>query len=227
MLVAEGEASPQASSSFRAMVVWMHEQPLVAGRAYLIKHTTRVVRATVRAIRYRVDVNSTEHRNAQRLQINDIGEVEFDAALPLFFDAYAENREMGAMILIDPISNATVGAAMLLAPIAARDPDAVTVKPAALVWLRGLTAEAVTLRDALLQQGHAAVIVDDELIPEASLPAVVRALQLAQVTAISARTVLSREPLAALREIAGDAYFEVAAEALEWLCEDTGSEEQP
>ena len=227
MLVAEGEASPQASSSFRAMVVWMHEQPLVAGRAYLIKHTTRVVRATVRAIRYRVDVNSTEHRNAQRLQINDIGEVEFDAALPLFFDAYAENREMGAMILIDPISNATVGAAMLLAPIAARDPDAVTVKPAALVWLRGLTAEAVTLRDALLQQGHAAVIVDDELIPEASLPAVVRALQLAQVTAISARTVLSREPLAALREIAGDAYFEVAAEALEWVCEDTGSEEQP
>jgi hypothetical protein len=61
------------------------------------------------------------------------------------------------------------------------------------------------------------VIVDDELIPEAALPAVVRALQLAQVTAISARTVLSREPLAALREITGDASFESATEALRWL----------
>ena len=209
------------------MVVWMHEQPLTAGRAYLIKHTTRVVRATVRAIRYRVDVNSAEHRNAARLQINDIGEVEFDAALPLFFDAYAENREMGAMILIDPVSNATVGAAMLLAPIAPPDTHAVTPQPAAFVWLRGLTAEAVTLRDALHRQGRAAVLVDDELIPEASLPAVVRALQLAQVTAISARTVLSREPLAALREIAGASFFEIASEALAWLCEDTVSEEQP
>jgi bifunctional enzyme CysN/CysC/sulfate adenylyltransferase subunit 1 len=227
MLIAEGDPVPQASSSFRAMVVWMHEQPLAAGRAYLIKHTTRVVRATVRAIRYRVDVNSTEHRNAARLQINDIGEVEFDAALPLFFDAYAENREMGAMILIDPVSNATVGAAMLLAPIAPPDTHAVAPQPAAFVWLRGLTADALTLRDALHRQGRPAVLVDDELIPEASLPAVVRALQLAQVTAISARTVLSREPLAALREIAGTSYFESASEALAWLCEDTGSEEQP
>jgi bifunctional enzyme CysN/CysC/sulfate adenylyltransferase subunit 1 len=226
MLVAEGEAAPQASSSFRAMVVWMHEQPLVAGRAYLIKHTTRVVRATARSIRYRVDVNSTEHRKAQRLQINDIGEVEFDAVLPLFFDAYAENREMGAMILIDPISNATVGAAMLLAPIASLDASEAVAKPTAFVWLRGLTAEAITLRDSLLAHGHAAVIVDDELIPEASLAAVVRALQLAQVTAISARTVLSREPLVALREVGGDAFFESPVEAFRWLGVDSSEGSQ-
>jgi bifunctional enzyme CysN/CysC/sulfate adenylyltransferase subunit 1 len=227
MLVAEGDIAPQASSSFRAMVVWMHEQPLVAGRAYLIKHTTRVVRTTVRGIRYRVDVNSAEHRNAQRLQINDIGEVEFDAALPLFFDAYAENREMGAMILIDPISNATVGAAMLLAPIEALDAAVAVAKPTAFVWLRGLTAEALTLRDSLLAHGHAAVIVDDELIPEASLAAVVRALQLAQVTAISARTVLSREPLAALREVGADAFFESPTEALRWLGVDSSEGSLP
>jgi bifunctional enzyme CysN/CysC/sulfate adenylyltransferase subunit 1 len=217
MLVAEGEAAPHADSAFRAMVVWMHERPLTAGSSYLIKHTTRVVRATARAIRYSVDVNSAEHRNAQRLQINDIGEVEFDAALPLFFDAYAENREMGAMILIDPISNATVGAAMLLAPIPPLNTHMVASRPTAFVWLRGLTSEALTLRDSLQSHGIAAVLVDDELIPEASLPAVVRALQLAQVTAISARTVLSREPLAALREIAADAWFESPAPALQWL----------
>ena len=117
MLVAEGDVPPYAGTSFRAMVVWMHEEPLVAGRTYLAKHTTRTVRATVRAIRYRVDVNTAEHRDSSQLHINDIAEVEFDAALPLFFDAYTDNREMGAMILIDPISNATVGAAMIVAAI--------------------------------------------------------------------------------------------------------------
>jgi bifunctional enzyme CysN/CysC/sulfate adenylyltransferase subunit 1 len=122
------------------------------------------------------------------------------------------------MILIDPISNATVGAAMLLAPITPLSVAAVTAtKPAAFVWLRGLSAEALMLRDTLRERGHAALIVDDELIPEASLAAVMRALQLAHVTAISARTVLSRGPLAALKEIAGDAYFESADDALVWL----------
>ena len=218
MLVAEDETGPHAGTAFRAMVVWMHEQPLAAGRIYLAKHTTRTVRATVRSIRYCMDVNSIQECNAAELHINDIAEVEFDTALPLFFDAYTENREMGAMILIDPISNATVGAAMLLAPITPLSVAAVTAtKPAAFVWLRGLSAEALMLRDTLRERGHAALIVDDELIPEASLAAVMRALQLAHVTAISARTVLSRGPLAALKEIAGDAYFESADDALVWL----------
>jgi bifunctional enzyme CysN/CysC/sulfate adenylyltransferase subunit 1 len=221
MLVTDDDVAPQneiqTSSSFRAMVVWMHEQPLAAGRVYLAKHTTRTVRATVRSVRYRVEVLSAEHRHAAKLHINDIGEVEFDAALPLFFDAYTDNREMGAMILIDPISNATVGAAMLLATIAPLDAAAAVANSTAFVWLRGLTGEATALCNSLRERGRAALIVDDELIPEASLAAVLRALQLAHVTAISARTVISREPLAALKEIAGEAYFESAGEALAWL----------
>ena len=96
MLVAENEAAPEQSTAFRAMVVWMHEQPLVVGKTYLAKHTTRTVRATVRAIRYRVDIHSAEQLEATQLQMNDIAEVEFDTSLPLFFDAYAENREMGS-----------------------------------------------------------------------------------------------------------------------------------
>jgi bifunctional enzyme CysN/CysC/sulfate adenylyltransferase subunit 1 len=232
MLVTDDDVPPQneihTSSSFRAMVVWMHEQPLAAGRVYLAKHTTRTVRATVRSVRYRVEVASADQINAAGLNINDIGEVEFDAALPLFFDAYTDNREMGAMILIDPISNATVGAAMLLAPIVPLDVAAVTAaKPAAFVWMRGLSAEALALRNSLRERGQAALIVDDELIPEASLAAVLRALQLAHVTAISARTVISREPLAALKEIAGEAYFESAGGALAWLDEPQSGKERP
>jgi hypothetical protein len=202
------------SSAFRAMVVWMHEQPLVAGRTYLAKHTTRTVRATVRRICYGVDVESTEHRESLRLEMNDIAEVEFDTSLPLFFDAYAENREMGAVILIDPMSNATVGAAMILGVAAQLDAE---IKSAGFVWLRGLPGEAVALRERLMEIGRAAVIVDDALIGEASIAGAVRALQLANVTAISAREELSEETVAAVREVAGEAYFESVDEAAVWF----------
>jgi hypothetical protein len=114
MLVAEGSPEPQSSTRFRAMVVWMHEETLAVGKSYLAKHTTRTVRATVRAIRYSVNVNTTEHQPADELTMNEIAEVEFETSLPLFFDAYAESRSMGSLILIDAISNATVGAAMIV-----------------------------------------------------------------------------------------------------------------
>jgi sulfate adenylyltransferase large subunit len=217
MLVAERQAAPQVSTAFRAMVVWMHEQPLVAGRTYLVKHTTRTVRATVRTIRYGVDIQSTEHRDSSQLQMNDIGEVEFDTSLPLFFDAYAENREMGALILIDPVTNATVGAAMILAATALLEASAREGHATAFVWLRGLPGEAIALREMLRERGLAAVIVDDPLILEGSLAGAVRALHLADVTAISGRAELSESTIAGLREAAGNVYFESLAETEEWL----------
>ena len=224
MLVAEAQTAPQVSTAFRAMVVWMHEQPLVAGQTYLAKHTTRTVRATVRRIRYGVDIQSTEHRESLRLQMNDIAEVEFDTSLPLFFDAYTENREMGALILIDAVTNATVGAGMILAAVAERDELASPVKGAAFVWLRGLPGEASALRERLRERGRAAVVVDDALIPEASLAGAVRALQLADVTAISTRGELSESTIAAVREAAGEAYFEAMDEAFAWLESSTAEE---
>jgi bifunctional enzyme CysN/CysC/sulfate adenylyltransferase subunit 1 len=217
MLIDETQTAPQVSTAFRAMVVWMHEQPLIAGRTYLAKHTTRTVRATVRKIRYGVDIQSTEKRASAQLQMNDIAEVEFDTSLPLFFDAYAENREMGALILIDPVTNATVGAAMIVAAVAPLEKDATQAKGAAFVWLRGLPDAAAALRDALRNQGRAAVIVDDPLISEGSLAGAVRALQLADVTAISARASLSAAPLESVREVAGDNYFESLADASKWI----------
>ncbi len=217
MLVGETQIAPQVSSAFRAMVVWMHEQPLIAGRTYLAKHTTRTVRATVRRVRYRVDIQSAEHRESSQLQMNDIAEVEFDTNLPLFFDAYAENREMGALILIDAVTNATVGAAMILSAAAALEEDSTEAHGAAFVWLRGLPGEAAVLRETLRDRGRAAVIVDDPLILEGSLAGAVRALQLADVTAISARVELREETLAAVREAAGGACFESYAEAAAWF----------
>jgi sulfate adenylyltransferase large subunit len=216
MLVAESESVPHVSTAFRAMVVWMHEQPLVEGRTYLVKHTTRTVRATVRAIRYRVDINTTAHREAGRLEMNDIAEVAFDTSLPLFFDVYAESREMGSLILIDAVSNATVGAAMIVAASEEREEVAVKHAPA-LVLLTGPGDEARALVKHLRGLGHAAVLIDDALIAESALVGAVRALQIAAVTAVSARAGLREETVVALREIAGDAFFESAQAATAWL----------
>jgi sulfate adenylyltransferase large subunit len=180
------DVPPEVSRHFRAMVVWMHEEPLVVGKTYIAKHTTRTVRATVRAIRYRVDVNTLEHGDANRLAMNEIAEVEFETNLPLFFDAYAENRVIGALILIDGLTNATVGAAMISAAVQVAPED--EGRPV-LVLLPGRAALAARVREALSLRGERAVVIDDALIPDNALAAVVRALQLAGVIAVSARAV--------------------------------------
>jgi len=190
---------------------------LIGGQTYLAKHTTRTVRATARRILYGVDIHSTEKRECSHLQMNDIAEVEFDTSLPLFFDAYAMNREMGALILIDAVTNATVGAAMIVDASEPLERSATQAASGAFVWLRGLPDEAATLRDDLRRRGRAAVIVDDPLIPEASLPGVVRALQLVDVSAISARPSLSASTLAAIQEVAGEEYIESPESASKWL----------
>lgn len=191
-------AMPEASRHLRAMVVWMHEEPLVVGRTYIAKHTTRTVRATVRSIRYRVDVNSLAQVDAVQLAMNEIAEVEFETSLPLFFDAYAENRSTGALILIDGVTNATVGAAMIVAAVEASDETAVRV---VLVSVPGRVALAERVVEELHGRGQRAVLVDDALIPDAALVGVVRALQLAGVVAVSARE-LDAEILAKIESFA-------------------------
>ena len=191
MLVAAesaGEALPAVSNRFRAMVVWMHEDPLVVGRTYIAKHTTRTVRATARAIRYRVDVNNLDHLASDTVAMNEIAEVEFETNLPLFFDSYRECRWTGSLILIDALTNATVGAAMIVGPageVAEGAPG--DRKDAALILLPGRGELAVRVRDALAARGERALVIDDALIPDSAVPAVVRALQLAGVIAVSSR----------------------------------------
>jgi sulfate adenylyltransferase large subunit len=194
--VSESDALPEVSRRFRSMVVWMHEEPLVVGRTYVAKHTTRTVRATVRAIRYRVDVNSLAHGPADRLEMNEIAEVEFETNLPLFFDAYRDSRWTGSLILIDGVTNATVGAGMIVAAVESSFEDE---RHTALVLVPGRADLAEQVRDALIARGGRAVVVDDALIPEVSLVGVVRALQLAGVVAVSARVL----DAAVLAEIEG------------------------
>jgi bifunctional enzyme CysN/CysC len=106
---------PQVTQDVQAMVAWMTDTPALTPRSRLIvKHTTRTVKAMVRDISYRLDVNSL-HRDesADRLALNEIGRVAMRLTQPIFCDPYARNRITGGMILIDEATSATVGAAMI------------------------------------------------------------------------------------------------------------------
>jgi bifunctional enzyme CysN/CysC/sulfate adenylyltransferase subunit 1 len=190
-MLVDAAALPDVSHRFRAMVVWMHEEPLAVGRTYFAKHTTRTVRATVRKIDYRVEVNSLDHLTSDAIAMNEIAEVEFETNLPLFFDSYRACRWTGSLILIDALSNATVGAAMIVGPVASIAAEGAALQSEtrrpALILLPGRTELAQRIRDGLIAQGERSVVIDDPLIADSDLPVVARALALAGVIALSSR----------------------------------------
>jgi sulfate adenylyltransferase large subunit len=105
---------PHVSRRFDATLVWMNQKPLEPNRSYLIKQTTQVTQARVREIRYRIDVNTLDHQPVRSLELNGIAVVAVEAQRPLLFDPYRTNRFTGSFILIDPITNETMGAGMIL-----------------------------------------------------------------------------------------------------------------
>jgi sulfate adenylyltransferase large subunit len=111
-LIAAGDP-PSASRGFEATLVWMNERALDPGRRYLIKHTTQLVPGEIRAIRHRVHIGTLAAEPAETLEMNQIGVVEIEAVRPLFFDRYRQNHRTGSFVVIDPESNATVGAGMI------------------------------------------------------------------------------------------------------------------
>jgi bifunctional enzyme CysN/CysC len=109
---------PRTGQDVDAMVCWMTEQgELAPGRKYSLKHTTRSVRALVKGLHYRLDIN-TLHRehDAGSLRLNEIGRVSLRTTQPLFFDDYRRNRETGSFILIDEATHNTVAAGMIVGP---------------------------------------------------------------------------------------------------------------
>jgi sulfate adenylyltransferase large subunit len=105
---------PRVARSFDAHLVWMHESALDAGKTYLLKHTTQIVRADIDRVHWRKDMDTLEEVSCPTLNLNEIGKVTITAHRPLFVDPYALNRETGSFILIDVISNNTVAAGMVV-----------------------------------------------------------------------------------------------------------------
>jgi bifunctional enzyme CysN/CysC/sulfate adenylyltransferase subunit 1 len=108
---------PGASTDLTARLCWMHPRPLQPGRKYLLKHTSQTVQTIVTDIQHRLDIGTFEpDPTAAELALNDIGTVRLRAAKPVVYDGYATNRLTGSFILIEPGTNATVAAGMLLPP---------------------------------------------------------------------------------------------------------------
>ncbi|KAB2908073.1 MAG: sulfate adenylyltransferase [Dechloromonas sp.] len=113
-MIVKSDEVPAAVKQIEATVCWLSETPMDRARTYLIRHTTRDSKAKLAAIDHRLDVNTLEKVAADRLAMNDIAQVSFKLAQPLFADPYKENRGTGAFIVIDESNNNTVGAGMIL-----------------------------------------------------------------------------------------------------------------
>ncbi|TFH84881.1 sulfate adenylyltransferase subunit CysN [Billgrantia azerbaijanica] len=107
------EQPAHTADQFETTLVWMHDKPLLPGRPYLMKLGTQVVSATVTAIKYQINVNTLEHAAAKQLELNGIGICTLGLDRAVAFDAYKESQDTGGFILIDRLTNNTVGAGML------------------------------------------------------------------------------------------------------------------
>ena len=112
-VLATADDPPEVADQFETTIVWMDDEPLVVGRGYWLKLGTQMVSVTIAEPKYEIDVNTMEHLASQTLNLNQIGVCEITTDRRIVFDPYTENRALGGFILIDKITNHTVGAGML------------------------------------------------------------------------------------------------------------------
>jgi sulfate adenylyltransferase large subunit len=160
---------PAATNRLEASVVWMNQQPLEPGRPYLVKQTTQQVRGSVRAIRHRVDVNTLREEPAAELRLNEIGVVELETHRPLFFDPYRRNRSTGSFILIDPVTNETLGAGMIAKALSSTVEAVADPAPVSSSSSPGIVR--VSLEERESRAGHRAVTIWLDAAPEVAYAA--------------------------------------------------------
>jgi sulfate adenylyltransferase large subunit len=223
MLVSPGHP-PRVSRHFEAMVVWFNAEPGEQGKSYLLKHTSRTVRAKALKIRYRVNVNSLVQEPVEHLQMNDIAYVEFETVSPLFFDPYTQNRITGSFILIDPISNATLGAGMIRADLsdqtvvedAAHKPVTATERykrhghHPALISVENNPALASRLERALFDDHFEVVQISGDDVPVEDLERNIKLAQSTGLVIIYSSDVLSPQEKLRLNAVAVDSFFDLS-----------------
>jgi sulfate adenylyltransferase large subunit len=224
MLVSPGHP-PRVSRHFEAMVVWFNAEPAEPGRSYLLKHTSRTVRAKALKIRYRVNVNTLVQEPVDNLQMNDIAYVEFETVSPLFFDPYTQNRITGSFILIDPISNATLGAGMIREDLsdqtviedAAQKPVTATERYKhhghypALILVEGNPSLAARLERALFDDLFEVLHVAGEDVPLQVLESSLGVYQSMGLVVIYSCAALPLESKRRLSALVADRFFDLSA----------------
>ncbi|MEZ4408743.1 MAG: sulfate adenylyltransferase subunit CysN [Polyangiales bacterium] len=213
-VIAHPGAEPTAARRFEADLVWMSERPMDPSRAYLVKHTTRVVPARVESVRSHLDLETLGSRPADGLALNDIGRVVIRCDRPLLVDPYAESRATGAFIVVDALTNDTVAAGMLRAALddhRAGDGARSTVTSAerrerfghagAVAWVKG---DAGGVERALFDRGCAVALVDGAEVGAARVAEALCAAGLVAVVQGDGAATGERD---ALRRAVGDAAF--------------------
>jgi bifunctional enzyme CysN/CysC len=112
-VLAKPDALPAVADQFKVTIIWMAEEPMLPGRQYWTKIGTKLALGTVTDLKHKINVNTLEKLAAKTLDLNEIGECNLSLDQPIAFDPYAENRETGGFILIDRLTNGTVGAGLI------------------------------------------------------------------------------------------------------------------
>ncbi|NOQ64760.1 MAG: sulfate adenylyltransferase subunit CysN [Methyloprofundus sp.] len=163
---------PSVADKFDANIVWMTEQALAPGKQYIIKLATRSVSGSIANIQHRIDVNTLEHHDATELQLNEIGLCTVSVNSPVVFDAYTTSKGTGSFIIIDRLTNVTVGAGMIaghseleLSHVTKEERAARFSQTALSIALIGSESEQVAyqLERKLFDNGHAATVLTGEL----------------------------------------------------------------
>jgi bifunctional enzyme CysN/CysC len=112
-VLVKADSPAGVADQFQATVIWMHDDPMLPGRPYLLKIGAKTVTASIAQPKYKVNVNTLEHLAAKQLELNEIGVCNLNLDRPIAFDPYFDNRETGGFVLIDRITNDTVGAGLI------------------------------------------------------------------------------------------------------------------
>ena len=113
-MIVKSDNLPLHSNTYRTNLVWMDEEPMMPNKQYGFKFATKFVPGSVTEVEYQIDVNSMEHKNSVRLALNEIAVVKIKLTQPVACDPYTKNRSTGAFIIIDRVTNGTVGAGMII-----------------------------------------------------------------------------------------------------------------
>lgn len=172
MIIGTEQSPATVADKFKANIVWMAENALVPGRQYIIKLATRSVPGSISMIHHRIDVNTLEHHDASELKLNEIGSCTVSVNAPVVFDPYKTNKGTGAFIIIDRLTNGTVGAGMISGatdeesqqPVSADERAARFSQIPTAISLSGSTGKeaAYQLERKLFDTGHATTILETQ-----------------------------------------------------------------
>jgi bifunctional enzyme CysN/CysC len=172
MLIGTEIMPANVADKFKATIVWMTEKALTPGRQYTLKLATRSVSGSVALIHHRIDVNTLEHHDAVALQLNEIGACTVSVNAPVVFDPYKINKGTGAFVIIDRLTNGTVGAGMITGATDDENEQPVSIEERAARFSQKATAIALTgsssketaykLERKLFDNGHATTILETQ-----------------------------------------------------------------